>query len=109
MDLRCPQCGSPVSPDVYFCPNCGKKIKNPPPSTSFKAQLGVYFVSLFIPPFGLWYAYKYLRRGGNTENKIGYAAIILTIIGIWLAVWMAQSLINSLNQALSVLNNPVNF
>ncbi len=109
MDLRCPKCGSAISPDAYFCPNCGNKIKNPPPSVSFGAQFGVYFVSLFIPPFGLWYAYKYLKHGGSAEKKIGYAAIVLTAIGIWLAVWTAQSLMNSLNQALSVLNAPVNF
>lgn len=101
MDTLCPSCGSPVSPDFYFCPNCGKKIKEPPPSASFSAQFTVYFVSLFIPPFGLWYAYKYLRYGGSTQKKIGYAAIVLTIAGIWLVVWTSQVLISSLNQALT--------
>ena len=101
MDLRCPQCNSPVSPDVYFCPNCGKKLKNPPPSTSFRAQLGVYFVSLFIPPFGLWYAYKYLKHGGSFQKKIGWISIILTAAGILLVFWTSQVLITSVNQALT--------
>ncbi|HUX35898.1 MAG TPA: zinc ribbon domain-containing protein [Candidatus Paceibacterota bacterium] len=109
MDLKCPSCGNAISPDFYFCPNCGKKLKEPPPSTSFSAQFTVYFVSLFIPPFGLWYAYKYLRYKNETpvpnrftsRKKIGWAAVILTVLGIWLVVWTSQVLINSLNQALT--------
>jgi len=103
MDSRCPACGLPLPPDVNFCPSCGKKIKDPPSSVSFGAQFTVYFVSLFIPPFGLWYAYKYLKHGGSAEKKIGYAAIILTAVGIWLVVWTSQVLINGLNQALTGL------
>lgn len=109
MDTLCPSCHYSISTDFYFCPNCGKKIKEPPPPISFMAQFTVYFISLFIPPFGLWYAYKYLRYGGSTDGfgwfttrkKIGWAAIILTAIGIWLVVWTSQVLINSLNQALT--------
>ncbi len=104
MDTLCPVCKSPISPDFNFCPSCGKKFKDPPPSLSISAQIVVYFISLFIPPFGLWYAYKYLKYGGNTQKKIGYAAIILTIISIVFTIWTAQILISAVNQALMGLN-----
>jgi len=104
MDSNCPRCGLPLPPNVNFCPSCGKKIKEPPPSASIGSQINVYFVSLFIPPFGLWYAYKYFKHGGGTEKKIGYAAIILTAISIGLTAWSAQILVNTVNQMLNDLN-----
>jgi len=104
MDSLCPECKSQISPDFNFCPNCGKKFKDAYAPISISAQIVVYFVSLFVPPFGLWYIYKYLKNGGETQKKIGWAALILTVISIGLTVWSAEILISTVNQALMGLN-----
>lgn len=104
MNSLCPRCGAPLAPEANFCPQCGDKIKDPAPSTSIGTQIRVYFIALFIPPFGLWYAYKYIRYGGGTEKKIGYACLILTAVAIYLLIITTQAFINAMNQSLNSLS-----
>src|SRR5215469_15377008 len=99
MDLHCPRCKLPLPSEVNFCPSCGRKIKDPSPSVSIGSQIGIYLVSFFIPPFGLWYAYRYLKHGGATEKKIGYVSIVLTVVSIVLSIWITQIFIQAVNQS----------
>ncbi len=71
-----------------------------PISTSISEQTKVYLICLLVPPFGLWYTYKYFKRGDSKGKKIGYATIILTIAAIILITWGVESLVNTANQAL---------
>ncbi len=101
----CPACKSIISTTAYFCPNCGKQLKDKAPSATFAKQALIYFVSLFLPPFGLWYAWKYIKYGDYTSIKIGTIAIILTIISILATIWLTQGFINSVYQSLNTINN----
>lgn len=96
----CRNCRAQLSPEMNFCPNCGKKIKDPRPGTSVVAQIGVYLVSFFLPPLGIWPAVKYLKAGGKRERKIGYAAIIITVISAGIAFWITKIIVDSVNQSL---------
>lgn len=104
MSSICSHCTASVSPEMNFCPNCGKKIKELLPSNSLGSQIVVYLISFFLPPLGFWYAYKYLKHGDQSGKKIGYVAIILTIVSAVLTVWSAEALIGSVNQSLQGLN-----
>jgi ribosomal protein L40E len=76
----CPSCKALVPPSAYFCLSCGKKLRDKPPSTSIITQLGVYSLSIFLPPFGLIPAVKYLRQSDTKSRMIGWVAIVLTIV-----------------------------
>ncbi len=102
MDI-CSGCGTQVSPEINFCPQCGKKFREPPPSKSVGVQAAVYAASLLAPPFGLWYAYKYFKYGDAARHKIGWVAVILTVISTGFAVWSAEIFVNSLKQSLQGL------
>lgn len=97
MNLNCKFCGFLVSDNFYFCPNCGKKLKEPPLSTSIGKQLGIYALSIFLPPLGLLPGIKYLRQNDNKAKIIGVLAIALTII----------STIVTINITLNFINNPL--
>ncbi len=97
---NCPDCKANLSESDYFCPNCGKKIKEKPLSTTLLKQLSIYFISFLLPPLGVWPAIKYLRQGDEKSKKIGLIAIFLTIISIVIAGWLTTNLINSFNQEL---------
>ena len=103
MDFQtiCPYCKGNISLSNYFCPNCGKKLKGKLLSTTFLKQLLIYFVSLFLPPLGIWFAIKYLRQQDEKSKKIGLTALFLTIISIVITSWLTVSLINSFNKGLS--------
>jgi small-conductance mechanosensitive channel len=96
----CVYCKGNISLSDYFCPNCGKKLKEKPLSTTFLKQLLIYFISFFLPPLGIWPAIKYLRQSDEKSKRIGLAALLLTIISIVITGWLTINLINSLNREL---------
>jgi len=96
----CVYCQGNISLSDYFCPNCGKKLKEEPQSTTLLKQLLIYFVSFFLPPLGVWPAIKYLRQGDEQSKKIGFIALFLTIISIVITGWLTLNFINSFNKEL---------
>jgi len=96
----CPYCGGNISLSDYFCPHCGKKLKEQPSSTTFLKQLLIYFVSFFLPPLGIWPAIKYLRQSDEKSKKIGLVALLLTIISIVITSWLTINFISSFNKEL---------
>ena len=68
VETLCSSCHNTVSDSANFCPQCGKKIKEPPLSTTVARQILIYCVSFFLAPFGLGYAFKYLKQRGYCIN-----------------------------------------
>ena len=93
----CPQCHQPVLLAYYFCPNCGKNLKEPPLSTSIATQAGIYLLSIIMPAIAFiaikyWPGMKYLRSADWTKKQIGIIALVLmvastVVITWWLIIW----------------------
>jgi hypothetical protein len=103
--LTCLSCKTVTRADSYFCPNCGKKLRSKPLSTAFVSQLGVYFLSFFIPPFGLIPAFTYLRQEGRTAKTVGSIAIVLTVLSLLLIVVEIMYIINLLGPSFGTLSS----
>ncbi len=58
-------------------------------------------MSLFIPPFGFWYVWKYIRQGDRKSKVIGIVAAILTVISIVISIWLWDKSVAALNQAMN--------
>ena len=99
--LLCSSCRQTVSPEFFFCPYCGKKLKENPLSTSVFVQLGIYLLSVFLPPLGLWPGVKYVRSEDKKAKTIGMTAIVLTIISTIVVGWYSYGLVTQLTQSLS--------
>ncbi len=97
----CPACGKPLDANSYFCPNCGKKIKDPPPSTTISKQIMVYLFALFVPPFGIIPAIKYLKSPDHKAKTVGYFTILLTIMSLILTLCLTLGAIVQFNNALN--------
>ena len=103
--LICPQCHQPVLTNYYFCPNCGNNLKEKPEPVSIPTQIGIYALSIFLPPLGLWPGIKYARKKYPPVKWVGIVAIILTVISTIVTVWSIFVLFqNYLNQFSSLLN-----
>jgi uncharacterized membrane protein YvbJ len=105
LEITCPSCKSIVPADVFFCPNCGKQLKDKPPATTAWRQIVVYSISLFVPPFGLFYAWKYIKQGDSKSKMIAIISIILTIISLIFTFWTMGDLINSINKSVNQINS----
>ncbi|PIP74642.1 MAG: hypothetical protein CO135_00100 [Candidatus Levybacteria bacterium CG_4_9_14_3_um_filter_35_16] len=97
--LSCRFCSYPTIEAFYYCPNCGKSLKTPPFSTSVLKQIGIYSLSLLLPPLGLWPGIKYLMQSDKKAKTIGLIAIALTVISSIITVWLSINLINQITQS----------
>lgn len=95
-----------ISPNTYFfCPNCGKKLKDKSLSTSIGKQIVIYLISFFLPPFGLPQGIKYLRQNNWKGKTIGIVIILLTIISISISIIIVNAFMSSLSGSLNSLNS----
>ncbi len=100
----CSACNSSVPSSANFCPSCGKRLRTAPLSTSVLKQTAVYLVSFFLAPFGLWYAWKYLRQEDRKSKAIGAVAVALTVVSLAISLWATTALFNSMIQVLRSLS-----
>ena len=100
----CQYCGTAVSTDAVFCPHCGKQIKDDNTPPSVMAQIGVYALSLFLPPLGFWPGIKYVLKNNPAAKKVGWIAIALSIVStigtIWLSYYFLQIYLNTFSSVL---------
>ncbi|MBI4008974.1 zinc ribbon domain-containing protein [Candidatus Roizmanbacteria bacterium] len=100
--MRCPNCQFNIQPEWYFCPNCGKLLKEKPISISILKQITIYFISFFLAPFGLAWGFKYIRNPDRKVKLIGLVSILLTILSIGLLITIFK---NFMDQYAQILNN----
>ncbi len=104
--LVCPACHQPVVPEWYFCPNCGKELKAKPVKVSAATQIGIYALSVFLPPLGIWPGIKYLFKESRGAKIVGTIAIVLTIISSSIATWLIFHYLQNYLAIYSGLINP---
>ena len=100
----CPTCHQTVLDKYYFCPNCGRALKEKPMPVPVMTQIGLYALAIFLPPLGLWPGVKYIMKPGQQAKSVGIVVIILTLASTALMTWQIFVLFNSyLSQMSSVL------
>ncbi|KKQ25605.1 MAG: hypothetical protein US39_C0006G0043 [Microgenomates group bacterium GW2011_GWC1_37_12b] len=95
--VKCPTCHTDVRPGDYFCYNCGKNLKPKPPSTSLQQQIIVYLESIFLPPFGIFIGFRYLRQSDYKSKAVGIAAVVLTILSLVICTIITLDLLKTVN------------
>lgn len=109
MNATCKYCGFQISENSYFCPNCGKKLKNKPLSTGIGKQIYLYTISILLPPLGLVPGIKYLFEKNTKAQIIGIVLIVLTIISTIVTIKVTMDFIggqaNTANEQLKQLEN----
>ena len=101
---QCPSCHAVVSEAAYFCSNCGKPLKAQPESISIGRQIVVYLISFFLAPFGLFFAFKYLKHPDKKSRTIGMIIIALTIFAIFITLFTARVFLETIYQNIQIIN-----
>lgn len=105
----CPFCHVVTFPNNYFCPNCGKKLREKPFSTSVLSQIGIYLLSVLLPPLGLWPAFRYLRQKDEKAKIVGLVALVLTVLSTVVTLWLAIQIMVSVNKNINEQLNMYQF
>ncbi len=113
MNLTCKYCKASVAENFYFCPNCGKKIKEPPFKFSLSKTIVIILESVLIPPFGLIPGIRYFLKNDHKAQIIGMVAIGLTIISTIVGIMFTINLFkgtmktyNDISQMQNLINSP---
>jgi hypothetical protein len=110
----CPQCHFPVKPEYYYCPNCGKNLRQAVTvlSTDLLAQFLLYGFSIALPiifyiAITKWQGIKYIRSSDPKAKQMGYIALFLlvasSVIFFWWSIVQLQGFVQS--SVNSSLNN----
>jgi len=101
-NLLCPTCRFKTQSEWFFCPNCGKELKEKIPVISIPKQILIYSVSFFLTPLGLGWGLKYVRSKDSKIKTVGIISIVLTILAIILMIGVLKSFIDQYSK---ILNN----
>ncbi len=102
----CPACSFTILPEWFYCPNCGKQLKEAPLVISFSKQIYIYFISFFLAPLGLGWGLKYIKHSDKKVRMVGIIAIVLTVLSIVLLILTFQSFMKQYADTLNSLTNP---
>ncbi len=102
MEIICPHCQKQAHDTDYFCPFCGKKLKEQPLSTSIKKQIGMYLFAVFFPPFGVIPAIRYVRADTQKARNIGYITLILTAAVLIITIVLTLQVVTEANKIINV-------
>jgi uncharacterized membrane protein YvbJ len=102
---QCAKCKIEVSEIAYFCSNCGQSLKSRPEETSIQKQILVYFISFFLAPFGLGYAFKYLSQSDKKSKTIGAISLILTILAIMAVIYIGKAFLEKEYSTINLISN----
>lgn len=93
MEPLCPVCHTAVRPTDYYCFNCGKNLHEKPLEISTIAEYGYYAASVFLPPIGLYWAFRFIKNGDERAKRIGWILIVFTVISTLVAsLWVGRML-----------------
>ncbi len=90
----CKYCKSAVQESFYFCPNCGKKIKEPPFKFSLAKSITIIVAAILIPPFGIIPGVKYFLKDDRRAQFVGIITIAVTVIATGLFIIVTSRVLN---------------
>jgi len=93
-NTSCNFCQFKTQSSWFFCPNCGKELKEKALVVSVSKQILIYCVSFFLAPLGLGWGIKYVRSKDKRIRSIGIISIALTILAIIFMIIASKSFID---------------
>lgn len=109
LPILCKYCSQPVDKDAYFCPSCGKKLKEKEASLSAGALLWLFILSTLLPPLGLGVTIRYIKSEDEKAKMIGWISLIVMILAILIGIWVAKGAMDNFNQQLNSQLQNYNF
>ena len=65
---------------------------------TFAKQLGIYAISIFLPPFGLTHGIRYLFQKDPKVKMVGAIAIVLTVLSVSSSIYFTLRLLSQISK-----------
>lgn len=106
--MKCPKCGQATAPDYFYCPYCGRNLKEKPVGTDTESLIKLMLLSALLAPWGLGTTIKYIRSPDSQARMAGFVSLALTIgVLVGLTIWssfLISKLTEELNTQMGALN-----
>ena len=96
--MICRFCGKEIPENSFFCPSCGKKLKDREENLTLGREIFIYAFSFFLTPLGLYWFFKYFRGPEAVKKRVAYISLIITVITILTTVVVTVSYLKSVNK-----------
>lgn len=100
----CPTCKFQLTEDWYYCPNCGKELKEKPLTMSKLKEFGMYTASFLLSPIGLHWAIKYIKYKQARGKRIAIIIFLLTITSTSITIYTFKKAGDTYSNMLKSLN-----
>ena len=112
MTVNCPFCNNKIDAKAFYCPICGKKVREKPVSTKFWPVALLFFLSIFLPPLNIGLTIRYMKSADHKAKTIGKislfvmtAVIVVACIAAYYTTKYVSDQVNSqINQEMKGLN-----
>lgn len=99
--MFCKFCNLPITRADYFCPNCGKKLKDKPVSMSFWPLIWLFVLSSVLPPLGILLTIRYIKSEDERARTVGWISLVVTVVALIVTLLISKSLLDSVNQQIN--------
>lgn len=107
--MRCRYCAGAITTDDYFCPSCGKKLKEKPVSTDLWPLVWLFILSALLPPLGIGLTIRYIRSEEEKTKLIGWISLMVMAVALIVSIWFAKSVMDGFNQKINSQLQEFNF
>jgi predicted nucleic acid-binding Zn ribbon protein len=97
----CKYCNNAVTESDFYCPKCGKKIKEKPASLSPLSLIWLLILSVLLPPLGIGVTIRYMKDSDERARTIGWISLLITIVSIVVMVVLSFSVFKNLNDQIN--------
>jgi hypothetical protein len=97
-ELFCQNCKNSYDPLWFFCPTCGKKIKEKPAGMGVWNILGLFTLSALLPPLNIGLSIKYIKDPNQKAKMWGWISIGVMILALVLATLWSIKTVNDINR-----------
>jgi hypothetical protein len=78
--IACPFCNNQIEAKAFFCPICGKKVREKPVSMGFWSIFLLFILCIFLPPLNIGLTIKYMKSADPKAKKIGIASLVVMLV-----------------------------
>ena len=96
--LLCPNCKNQVDKVAFYCPTCGKKVKEKPAGMGVWNILGLFTLSALLPPLNIGLSIKYIKDPNQKAKIVGWISIGIMILVLILATLWSIKIVNDINR-----------
>ena len=97
----CQYSSFPVTDENYFCPHCGKKLKDKPVSIGTWAIVWLFVLSVLLPPLGIGLTMRYIKADEESTRTIGWISLLVTVVSLMVAIWISKLALDGINQQIN--------